>query len=193
MIQAEASAAREHDLPAEDCRAQLARILDSADFDATGREHRFLSYVVEEALSGRGDRIKAYSIAVEVFGRDESFDPQTDPIVRIEAGHLRRALERYYLTSGQADPILITIPKGGYVPVFSLRSPPAVGGASGARCFSEAIAARSGSADWRLAAAGRPCGPSRGRSIWRSGWSDDHGSARARRKSPRCLSRRSTI
>ena len=111
---------------AEDCRAQLALILSSADFDATGREHRFLSHVVEETLSGRADRIKAYSIAVEVFGRGESFDPQTDPIVRIEAGHLRRALERYYLTSGQADPILITIPKGGYVPVFSPRSPPSL-------------------------------------------------------------------
>ena len=104
-----------------DCRIQLARILNSTDFDATGREHRFFSYVVEETLAGRGDRIKAYSIAVEVFGRGQSFDPQSDPIVRIEAGHLRRAIERYYLTSGQADPILITIPKGGYVPVFSYR------------------------------------------------------------------------
>jgi TolB-like protein len=59
-----------------------------------------------------------------VFDRGQSFDPQTDPIVRIEAGHLRRALEHYYLTSGQADPILITIPKGGYVPVFALRLQP---------------------------------------------------------------------
>ncbi|RNJ46275.1 MULTISPECIES: hypothetical protein [Mesorhizobium] len=116
----------EHPLGVEDCRAQLSLILNSADFDATGREHRFLGYVVEEALSGRGDRIKAYSIAVEVFGRGESFDPQTDPIVRIEAGHLRRALERYYLTSGQADPILIAIPKGGYIPVFSRREQMAV-------------------------------------------------------------------
>ena len=125
MVHAEISARRGHKLPAEDCRAQLALILNSADFDATGREHRFLSHVVEEALAGRGDRIKAYSIAVEVFGRDLSFDPQTDPIVRIEAGHLRRALERYYLTAGQADPILITVPKGGYVPTFSLRFDPA--------------------------------------------------------------------
>lgn len=124
MIQAEASAAGEPDVPAEDCRAQLDRILKSADFEATAREHRFLGYVVEEALSGRGGRIKAYSIAVEVFGRDASFDPQTDPIVRIEAGHLRRSLERYYFTAGQYDPILITIPKGGYVPVFSFRSQP---------------------------------------------------------------------
>ncbi|RUU26053.1 MAG: hypothetical protein EOS21_06165 [Mesorhizobium sp.] len=123
MIRAEPAAGREHWLAPEDCRAQLALILNSADFDATGRERRFLSHVVEETLEGRGDRIKAYSIAVEVFGRDMSFDPQTDPIVRIEAGHLRRGLERYYLTAGHADPILITIPKGGYVPTFSVRSP----------------------------------------------------------------------
>jgi TolB-like protein len=123
-IQAETPASGEHVFPIEACRAQLALILGSADFDATGRERRFLSHVVEEALSGRGDRIKAYSIAVEVFGRGESFDPQTDPIVRIEAGHLRRALERYYLTAGHTDPILITIPKGGYAPVFALRSQP---------------------------------------------------------------------
>ncbi len=127
MSQAQ-SAGGESDVSAADCRDQLARILGSADFDATDREHRFLSHVVDETLSGRGDRIKAYSIAVEVFGRDASFDPQSDPIVRIEAGHLRRALERYYLTAGVADPILITIPKGGYVPVFLRRpqqTPPA--------------------------------------------------------------------
>ena len=123
MGRAEPSEDEEGIASATDCRAQLERILDSADFDATERAHRFLRYVVEETLSGRGDRIKAYSIAVEVFGRDVSFDPQSDPIVRIEAGHLRRALERYYLTAGVADPVLITIPKGGYVPVFSRRQP----------------------------------------------------------------------
>ena len=85
------------------------------------RGRNFLSYVVSEELSGRGHRIKAYSIAVEVFGRETSFDPQIDPIVRIEAGHLRRSLERYYLTSGQSDPVVITIPKGGYVPIFTRR------------------------------------------------------------------------
>ncbi len=121
LTQEERSLVEGQDLPEVECRSQLARILQSADFEATARGHKFLSYVVDEELSGRGDRIKAYSIAVEVFGRDTSFDPQTDPIVRIEAGHLRRSLERYYLTSGQSDPILITIPKGGYVPTFTPR------------------------------------------------------------------------
>jgi len=118
---ADLSIAGPDDMSAGEVRDQLARILASAEFDATDRERRFLSYVVDETLAKRSDRIKAYSIAVEVFGRDASFDPQSDPIVRIEAGHLRRALERYYLTAGLTDPILVTIPKGGYVPSFSRR------------------------------------------------------------------------
>lgn len=111
-------------LAGSDCRDQLARILQSPDFNATERERRFLTYIVEETLAQRAERIKAYTIAVEVFGRDASFDPQSDPVVRMEAGHLRRALERYFLMAGRADPIVISIPKGGYVPVFTLRSFP---------------------------------------------------------------------
>ena len=104
--------------PADAIRATVERIVASPDFAASDRARRFLRYVVEETLSGRSERIKAFSVAVEVFGRDESFDPQNDPVVRIEAGRLRRALEHYYLLSGQDDPVIIDIPKGGYVPTF---------------------------------------------------------------------------
>ena len=100
-------------------REQLARVRASPAFDAPDRAQKFLCYVVEEALQGRADRIKAYSIALEVFGRNASFDAQNDPVVRIEAGRVRRALEHYYLLAGQRDPVLITIPKGGYVPAFT--------------------------------------------------------------------------
>lgn len=124
MIYAGASEAGKPQSMDARCRAQLARIRHSADFDATDREHRFLQYIVEETLAGRGARIKAYSVAVEVFGRDSTFDPQNDPIVRIAASHLRRSLERYYLTSGKSDPIAISIPKGGYVPIFSEQGSP---------------------------------------------------------------------
>ncbi|PDT51370.1 MULTISPECIES: hypothetical protein [Sinorhizobium] len=99
-------------------RAQLDRIRLSAEFDAPDRARKFLAYVVEETVAGRSDRIKAYSIATEVFGRDSSFDAQTDPAVRIEAGRIRRALERYYLVAGRDDSIVIKIPKGAYVPTF---------------------------------------------------------------------------
>ncbi len=104
----------------EAIRAQVKRILSCRDFDASERNRRFLEYVVEETIEGRADRIKAYSIATSVFGRNESFDPQQDAIVRIEAGRMRRSLEHYYLTSGLSDPIRISIPVGSYAPSFSL-------------------------------------------------------------------------
>ncbi|MEI1252206.1 adenylate cyclase [Rhizobium aouanii] len=99
-------------------REQLARIVSSPEFPPAGRGAAFLSFVVEEALAGRGPRLKGYTLAVEVFHRSEGFT-QDDPVVRIEAGRLRRTLERYYLVAGQNDPIRIDIPKGGYVPSFA--------------------------------------------------------------------------
>lgn len=104
-----------------DVRDQLARILSSSEFSVPDRIRQFLLYIVNETLAGRSERIKAYSVAVEVFGRDANLDIQNDPVVRIEAGRLRRALERYYFLGGMSDPILIEIPKGGYVPRFHLR------------------------------------------------------------------------
>jgi adenylate cyclase len=104
---------------AEVVRRELERILASPDFVASDRLKRFLRFVVEETLAGRKDRLHAYPIALEVLGRDASFDPQTDPVVRMEAGRLRRRLERYYLGAGQSDPVRIDIPKGGYAPTFT--------------------------------------------------------------------------
>jgi adenylate cyclase len=102
----------------EAIRAQLERILQNADFRASDKQRKFLSFVVDETLEGRASQIKGYTIAVAVYGRPEGFDPQVDPIVRVEAGRLRRALERYYLTAGKNDPVRIKIPKGGYAPTF---------------------------------------------------------------------------
>jgi TolB-like protein len=101
-------------------RSQLAKISATEEFQRSKRSSRFLNYIVEETLAGRASRIKAYSVAISVLDRDDSFDPQTDPMVRIEASQLRRRLERYYLTQGAADPVVIDLPKGGYVPVFRL-------------------------------------------------------------------------
>jgi adenylate cyclase len=103
-------------------RAQLQRILDSPAFEASERRRRFLRHIVEESLAGRADRLKGYSIATAIFERDASFDPQTDPVVRLEARRLRRALEHYYLTAGRNDPIRIEIPKGGYAPICEPRA-----------------------------------------------------------------------
>jgi TolB-like protein len=102
----------------ESVHVQLRRILDSADFSDNEQRKAFLRYVVEETLAGRADRLKGFSIAVSVLDRNEDFDPQSDPVVRLQARRLRRELEHYYLTAGRDDPVHITIPKGSYVPLF---------------------------------------------------------------------------
>lgn len=106
------------DIAIADIHSELRRILQSDIFEASERRRNFLSYVVEETLAGRSDRIKAYTVATRVFGRGSDFDPLQDSIVRIEAGRLRRELENFYLKSPRSGGISITIPKGAYVPAF---------------------------------------------------------------------------
>jgi len=119
MQNAQASDGDDAEAPGlSEIQEQIERIRSSSEFHAPRRGRRFLDYVVEETLAGRAEYLKAYTIAQEVFARDASFDAQNDPVVRIEAGRIRRALERYYLVAGQGDPVIITIPKGGYVPCF---------------------------------------------------------------------------
>ncbi|MGO4407717.1 hypothetical protein AB4Z10_26085 [Bosea sp. RAF48] len=109
-------------LPGTDSvRSQLTRIIGSADFDAPGRVKAFFQFIVDETLAGRGSRLKAFTIAVAVFGRSQSFDAMNDPVVRIEAARLRRALERYYLLNGRHDRVIIEVAKGSYVPNFRWR------------------------------------------------------------------------
>lgn len=76
-------------------REELDRILHSGPFQQSRRRQRFLEYIVSETLAGRGDRLKGYNVAVEVFDRPETFDPVTDPLVRIEAARLREKLREY--------------------------------------------------------------------------------------------------
>lgn len=102
----------------EEIQKQVAKISNTAAFKRSERLRAFLRYVIEEYLNNRGDRIKGYSIAVAVFNRSDRFDPQTDNIVRVYGGKLRRALDDYYELYGKEDPVVIQVPKGGYQPVI---------------------------------------------------------------------------
>ncbi len=106
-----------------DVRAALDRMLSHPEFRASQRRREFLNFVVEEALAGRGSALKGFTIAQAVFGRDEGFDPKTDPVVRLEARRLRQDLDSYYVGPGAADPVRFVIPKGGYAPWFEVRPP----------------------------------------------------------------------
>jgi len=101
---------------------QLQRILSSPEFKATPRQKKFLRFVIERSLDGRANEIKGYTVATGVFGRNKDFNQATDPVVSIEAGRLRRALEHYYLAAGTQDPVRIDIPKRTYMPTFRFQT-----------------------------------------------------------------------
>lgn len=93
----------------------------SGPFKQAHRRQRFLEYLVNETLEGRVDRLKGYTIGIEVFDKPTSFDPLTDPIVRVEAVRLRDKLREYYEREGQSDLVRIEIPKGSYTPHIEVR------------------------------------------------------------------------
>lgn len=103
---------------AEEVRAALGRIVESAGFAGAGRLSSFLTYLVDRTLAGEPDRLKESVLGVEVFQRPADYDPRTDPIVRVEARRLRGRLEEYYAAAGKDERVRIDLPKGGYVPVF---------------------------------------------------------------------------
>lgn len=102
-------------------RRQLERILAGTTFQQVDRLRRFLSFVVLECIAGRRDSLKEYVVGIQVFGKEPSFDPRTDPVVRVQARRLRARLVRYYAEEGGSDDIVIELPKGGYAPVFTRR------------------------------------------------------------------------
>jgi adenylate cyclase len=102
----------------EEIRDELARVLASPGFANAARMRRFLTFVVEQALAGNGERLKEYVIGVEVFDRDPQFDPRVDSIVRVEAGRVRSKLDEYYNGAGRGAGFAIRLPKGAYAPAF---------------------------------------------------------------------------
>jgi hypothetical protein len=100
-------------------KTELSKIFKSDGFVHAERMRRFLEFVVEETLAGRSSQLCEYSIAISVFKRDASFEPGIDPIVRNDARRLRQKLLEYYHQScGDDNEVVISMPKGGYVPVF---------------------------------------------------------------------------
>ncbi|MEE9326820.1 MAG: tetratricopeptide repeat protein [Cocleimonas sp.] len=97
---------------------QLSKILSSIHFKSAKQMQKFLEYVVNEALHGKHRTLKQYSIAVDALGLPDDFDSDSNPTVRILAGRVRERLTKYYEESGMNDAVIISIPKGSYIPEF---------------------------------------------------------------------------
>ncbi|MGC9999056.1 MAG: hypothetical protein ABSE21_03065 [Bryobacteraceae bacterium] len=101
--------------------AELERLLSSSVFRTSERLSRFLKFVVQQHLAGNAGQIKESVLAVEIFDRQPSYDSRVDSLVRVEARRVREKLEKYYADEGRDDPVIVTLPKGAYVPAFAVR------------------------------------------------------------------------
>ena len=97
-------------------RAELDRVLASREFRGSERRSRLLKYLVEKAVAG--ERVKEYSIGVDVFDKSPDYDPRIDPAVRVEMGRVRTRLADYYAGEGQANRERLEFPKRSYTPAL---------------------------------------------------------------------------
>ena len=104
------------DLPDAAIRAELEQILASEVFSRSQQLRRFLAFIVDQRLAGQGGSLKESVLAHELYGKGADFDGGVDPVVRVDARRLRDKLREYY--EGRSDPVVISLPKGTYVPVF---------------------------------------------------------------------------
>ena len=104
-------------------KAQLERIVSSCTFRGAHRSQLFLRYILDHSVGHPNEALKEYSIAVDVFDRDISYDPAVNNTVRVEAGRLRTRLLEYYAGEGRADPLVFEVPKGSYRVLIHPRDP----------------------------------------------------------------------
>jgi len=102
----------------EEVRAALQRVLSSPELRSE-RRRELLRYLAERVLAGKGDTLSEYGIALDVFGKPESFDPRTESTVRAEMSRLRTSLARYYENGGANDRLRIELPARGYALLFT--------------------------------------------------------------------------
>jgi hypothetical protein len=112
-----------HGIEASEILTAVDRIRKSHAMKGCRRLAQLLTFVVDATLKGDADHLKETTIGVFVFGRSPDYDPKVDSIVRSQAWRLRAKLKKYYASEGARDPVIVEVPVGHYVPIFSLRDP----------------------------------------------------------------------
>ena len=97
------------------------RVASSTTFERSPRLRAFFLHVCQCALDNRPEAATEQQIAIHVYDRPPGYNPNEDNIVRSQARLLRMKLEHHFANEGKDEPVVITIPKGRYLPVFANR------------------------------------------------------------------------
>ncbi|HJQ69234.1 MAG TPA: hypothetical protein VKA70_09690 [Blastocatellia bacterium] len=107
----------------DEVRQALENILNSKHFVNAHKKKKFLRLICDFYMEGRAQELNEHILGYDVFGRDSSYNPADDPIVRVFAHEIRKKLEAYYANEGTGDPVRLEIPAGSYQPVFTRNAP----------------------------------------------------------------------
>src|SRR6201996_8920987 len=102
---------------------ELESILSSPFFRTSNRSKQFLSYVVQHTLEGSHEPLKERTIGAKLFQRPAGYSTGDDPVVRVQAGEVRRRLEQYHHAGLSQSPVRIDLPVGSYAPEFRWSAP----------------------------------------------------------------------
>jgi hypothetical protein len=97
---------------------ELESILSSPFFRTSNRSKQFLGYVVQHTLEGNHEPLKERTIGAKLFQRPAGYSTGDDPVVRVQAGEVRRRLEQYHHAAPNHSPVRIELPVGSYAPEF---------------------------------------------------------------------------
>ena len=95
-------------------KAALNAVLESKEFGRAPALAKLLTYLYEKIFEGRVHEIKEFTIATDVYGRNENFGERRDSVVRVEVSQLRKRLRTYYAEEGAGQALQIVIPAGTY-------------------------------------------------------------------------------
>jgi hypothetical protein len=102
---------------------ELESILSSPFFRTSNRSKQFLSYVVQHKLEESHEPLKERTIGAKLFQRPVGYSTGDDPVVRVQAGEVRRRLEQYHHAGLSRSPVRIELPVGSYAPEFRWATP----------------------------------------------------------------------
>src|SRR5262245_18144340 len=102
----------------DEIRQTMDRILNSRHFSQAPKKRKFVQLICDYHLAGRAKEINEHLIGLEVYERNDHYNPAEDPVVRVAAHDIRKRLEQYYLHEGRNDELRLEIPIRSYEPVF---------------------------------------------------------------------------
>ena len=106
------------DILADERWQLVQRIVSSPPFQKSTRLRELLEHVTERTIHGHAHELTEQQIGSTLFHKPLGYSSLEDSSVRVHARQLRLKLHEYFDEEGRNEPLILSIPKGSYTPMF---------------------------------------------------------------------------